>query len=48
MAKDELNETLSADDNAAIVAFLGTLNGDQPKVEYPVLPARTKDTPRPQ
>jgi cytochrome c peroxidase len=28
--------------------FLGTLSGDQPKVSYPILPTRTKDTPRPQ
>jgi len=48
MAKDQLGETLSAQDIKAIVAFLGTLNGDQPKVVYPVLPPRTKDTPLPQ
>jgi cytochrome c peroxidase len=48
MAKSQLGETLPAEDTAAIVAFLNTLTGDQPKVDYPVLPARTKDTPRPQ
>ncbi len=48
MAKDQLGVSLSPDENAAIVAFLGTLSGDQPKVSYPILPARTKDTPRPQ
>lgn len=48
MAKDQLGEKLSAEDTAAIVAFLGTLTGDQPKVSYPILPPRTKDTPRPQ
>jgi len=48
MAKYQLNETLQAEDTAAIVAFLGTLTGDQPKVEYPVLPARSKETPHPQ
>ncbi|WP_036281739.1 cytochrome-c peroxidase [Methylocystis sp. ATCC 49242] len=48
MAKDQLGQTLSADETGAIVAFLGTLTGDQPKVQYPILPARTKDTPRPQ
>jgi len=48
MAKDQLGATLSPDENAAIVAFLGALNGEQPKVSYPILPARTKDTPRPQ
>ncbi|MEF3366055.1 cytochrome-c peroxidase [Methylocystis sp. 9N] len=48
MAKDQLGETLSKEDLGAIVAFLGTLTGDQPKVSYPMLPSRTKDTPRPQ
>jgi cytochrome c peroxidase len=48
MAKDQLGATLTPDENAAIVAFLGSLSGDQPKVTYPILPARTKDTPRPQ
>ncbi|MGE5388950.1 MAG: cytochrome-c peroxidase [Hyphomicrobiales bacterium] len=48
MAKDQLGAALPPDDTAAIVAFLGTLSGDQPKVTYPILPARTKDTPRPQ
>jgi cytochrome c peroxidase len=47
MAKDQLGVALTPDENGAIVAFLGTLNGEQPKVSYPVLPARTKDTPRP-
>ena len=48
MAKDQLGENLSDPDVKAIVAFLGTLNGDQPKAVYPVLPPRTKDTPLPQ
>ncbi len=48
MAKDQLGEKLSNDDIKAIVAFLETLNGEQPKVAYPMLPARSKDTPRPQ
>ena len=48
MAKDQLNETLKPDETAAIVAFLGTLTGEQPKVEYPILPPRGKDTPHPQ
>jgi cytochrome c peroxidase len=48
MAKDQLGVTLAPDENAAIVAFLGTLTGDQPKVSYPILPERTKETPRPQ
>jgi cytochrome c peroxidase len=48
MAKDQLGMTLTPEENGAIVAFLGTLTGDQPKVVYPILPARTKETPRPQ
>jgi cytochrome c peroxidase len=30
-----------------ITAFLKTLTGDQPRVEYPILPPNTDDTPRP-
>jgi cytochrome c peroxidase len=48
LATDQLGENLSEPDVKAIVAFLGTLNGDQPKAVYPVLPPRTKDTPLPQ
>jgi cytochrome c peroxidase len=48
MAADQLNEKLSDEETHAIVAFLVALTGDQPKVEYPVLPARTADTPHPQ
>jgi cytochrome c peroxidase len=48
MARHQLGETLSTEDVAAITAFLGTLTGEQPHIEYPILPARTKDTPVPQ
>ena len=48
MAKYQLGQTLTADETAAIVAYLGSLTGDQPKVQYPVMGASTKDTPRPQ
>ncbi len=48
MAADQLNETLTPDQTAAIVAFLGALTGDQPRIEYPILPPRGKDTPHPQ
>jgi cytochrome c peroxidase len=30
-----------------IVAFLGALSGDQPKIEYPIMPNRTGSTPLP-
>ena len=29
------------------MAFLGSLTGDQPVVEYPILPVQTADTPLP-
>jgi cytochrome c peroxidase len=48
MAADQLNETLTPDQTGAIVAFLGALTGDQPRIEYPILPPRGKDTPHPQ
>jgi len=48
MAKHQLNEALAPEETQAIVAFLGTLTGEQPKVEYPQLPPRGKDTPKPQ
>lgn len=48
MGKTQLGQSLTADEVAAITAFLGALTGDQAKIEYPILPARTKDTPRPQ
>jgi cytochrome c peroxidase len=48
MARTQLGASLAPDENAAIVAFLGALTGDQPKIAYPILPARTRETPRPQ
>jgi cytochrome c peroxidase len=48
MAKDQLGQALSSDEVAAMTAFLGSLTGEQPHIEYPILPARTKDTPLPQ
>ncbi|MGI3211396.1 cytochrome-c peroxidase [Roseovarius tibetensis] len=39
----ELNET----ETDKIVAFLGSLTGEVPEVVYPVLPAETRNTPRP-
>ncbi len=47
MGKLQLGKTFSADENAAIVAFLKTLTGEQPKFELPVLPPSTDKTPRP-
>lgn len=48
MAAGQLGQKLSPQEIAAITAFLGALKGEQPRVEYPILPARTNDTPRPQ
>lgn len=48
MGSAQLGATLNAADTEAIVAFLRTLTGRQPKVEYPVLPPATADTPRPE
>jgi cytochrome c peroxidase len=48
MGSSPLGETLSDDETDAIAAFLGTLTGEQPKVEYPLLPTETAATPRPE
>jgi cytochrome c peroxidase len=47
MAADQLGVKLAPEETKAIVAFLGALTGEQPHVDYPVLPARTNETPRP-
>jgi len=48
MGTDQLGQALDEQEVDAITAFLGTLNGEQPKIEYPVLPPRTAATPLPQ
>jgi cytochrome c peroxidase len=47
MGSAQLGAKLTDDEVDAIVAFLDTLTGDQPKVTYPILPPHTKDTPTP-
>lgn len=47
MAKTQLGQTLAKDEISAITAFLHTLTGDQVAVEYPILPASTAKTPKP-
>lgn len=47
MAESQLGEELTEDESDKIVAFLGSLTGVMPVVEYPVLPAETATTPRP-
>lgn len=48
MAADQLGQKLSQEEISAIAAFLDSLTGEQPRIEYPILPTRAKDTPRPQ
>ncbi|MCB1019598.1 MAG: cytochrome-c peroxidase [Bryobacterales bacterium] len=47
MGSSQLGATLSDAESKAIVAFLLTLTGEQPEVEYPILPPHTKSTPLP-
>lgn len=47
MGSSQLGIKLADDDADKIVAFLATLTGDQPRVEYPILPAGTDTTPQP-
>lgn len=48
MGDSQLGRTLKEDEAGAIAAFLRSLTGRQPQVTYPVLPASTPDTPRPE
>lgn len=48
MGSSQLGAELTDDESEAIVAFLLTLTGRQPKVEYPVLPPHTDRTPPPE
>jgi cytochrome c peroxidase len=47
MGASQLGQQLTDAEETAIVAFLGTLTGIQPKVELPILPPRTDTTPKP-
>ncbi len=47
MGAFQLGAALTDEAEEAMVAFLHTLTGEQPKVEYPILPPSTWDTPRP-
>ena len=47
MGRLQLGRTFTPDENAQIVAFLKTLTGDQPAIQYPLLPPSADDTPRP-
>ncbi len=47
MGSAQLGIELTDEDVENITAFLLTLTGDQPKVEYPILPPNTDNTPKP-
>ncbi|MZQ89031.1 c-type cytochrome [Frigidibacter albus] len=47
MGTSQLGADLNDTDVDDIVAFLGTLTGEQPEVVHPILPVRTGDTPKP-
>jgi cytochrome c peroxidase len=47
MGRLQLGRTFSPDENAAIVAFLKTLTGEQPRILVPILPPSSDATPRP-
>ncbi|RWA97242.1 MAG: cytochrome-c peroxidase [Mesorhizobium sp.] len=48
MAATQLGEELTDEQIDLLVAFLGSLTGEVPKITYPILPAETATTPRPQ
>ena len=48
MGTSQLGEDLSDDEIKKITAFLKTLTGEQPKVDYPILPVETSETPKPE
>jgi cytochrome c peroxidase len=47
MGSSQLGAELTDEEAALIAAYLQTLTGRQPVVEYPILPPHTPDTPRP-
>jgi cytochrome c peroxidase len=47
MGASQLGQKLTEPEENAIVAFLQTLTGEQPKIELPILPLRTDGTPLP-
>jgi cytochrome c peroxidase len=47
MSASQLGVELSDSEVADITAFLHTLTGEQPQVDYPMMPVRTADTPKP-
>lgn len=47
MGTAQLGTEISNEEAALIASFLQALTGEQPRVEYPILPVETADTPRP-
>jgi cytochrome c peroxidase len=47
MGSAQLGAKLNPDETEAIVTFLRTLTGRQPRVDYPILPPHTSQTPLP-
>ena len=47
MGEAQLGKEFTESELAQITTFLGSLTGDQPDVDYPVLPVHTADTPQP-
>src|SRR5699024_3826923 len=48
MAEVQAGRSLSEEETDKIVAFLGTLTGDQPQFTLPLLPPSVNETPRPE
>lgn len=48
MGTAQLGTQLKGDEARLIATFLGSLTGEQPTVEYPILPVETAATPKPQ
>jgi cytochrome c peroxidase len=48
MGAFQLGISLNDEEEEAITAFLRTLTGELPRVEYPILPPSTRETPRPE
>ncbi|NCA71146.1 MAG: cytochrome-c peroxidase [Sphingobacteriia bacterium] len=47
MGTAQLGAELNDEEAGLIATFLTALTGEQPRVEYPILPVETRDTPRP-
>jgi cytochrome c peroxidase len=47
MSSSQLGTELNAEEVNSIVAFLNSLTGEMPRIEYPVLPPETATTPKP-